>query len=304
MKKFYSLLAAVAMTASVSVFGQTTIAEWTPATLVGGTNNFGPSPWTASTADANVAVGGLTRGAGIGTTGSGAGNAWGGADFRIASSTESTAIEDNEFVTFTVTAKTGYKVSITRIDPYNIRRSSTGPSTGQWQYQIGSDAFTNIGSAITWGGTTSNAGNNQSAIDLSAITALQDLEAGTVVTFRILLYGATGTAGSWYLNGHANATAKTLTIKGTVEEEEDPGDLAVGDVNATKANLVKNTIVENSILFAAKADVQIVNMNGQVVKSVSVNENTSVDVSSLAKGTYIVTGSVNGKAVSQKIIKK
>ncbi|MCP2039273.1 T9SS type A sorting domain-containing protein [Chryseobacterium sp. HSC-36S06] len=79
---------------------------------------------------------------------------------------------------------------------------------------------------------------------------------------------------------------------------------AVGDVNATKANLVKNTVVSNNILFAAKADVQIVSMNGQVVKSASVNENTSLDVTSLAKGTYIVTGMVNGKAVSQKIIKK
>ncbi|MBH1960843.1 MAG: T9SS type A sorting domain-containing protein [Flavobacteriia bacterium] len=79
---------------------------------------------------------------------------------------------------------------------------------------------------------------------------------------------------------------------------------AVGDVNATNANLVKNTVVSNNILFAAKADVQIVSMNGQVVKSASVNENTTLDVASLAKGTYIVTGTVNGKAVSQKIIKK
>ena len=80
--------------------------------------------------------------------------------------------------------------------------------------------------------------------------------------------------------------------------------LAVVDANASKAKLVKNTVVSNNILFAAKADVQIVSMNGQVVKSASVNENTSLDVTSLAKGTYIVTGMVNGKAVSQKIIKK
>ncbi|ACU07177.1 hypothetical protein FIC_00722 [Flavobacteriaceae bacterium 3519-10] len=80
--------------------------------------------------------------------------------------------------------------------------------------------------------------------------------------------------------------------------------LAVGDVNATKANLVKNTVVANTILFAAKADVQILSMNGQVVKTASVDENTAMDVSSLAKGIYIVAGTVNGKAVSQKIIKK
>ncbi|WP_332033309.1 T9SS type A sorting domain-containing protein, partial [Kaistella sp.] len=61
---------------------------------------------------------------------------------------------------------------------------------------------------------------------------------------------------------------------------------AVSDVNSTKTNLVKNTVVANSILFTAKADVQIVSMNGQVVKSTSVNENTSLDVTSLPKGMY------------------
>ena len=57
-------------------------------------------------------------------------------------------------------------------------------------------------------------------------------------------------------------------------------------------------------MFNAKADIQILNMNGQVVKTASVNENTSLEVSSLAKGMYVVTANVNGKAVSQKIIKK
>lgn len=79
---------------------------------------------------------------------------------------------------------------------------------------------------------------------------------------------------------------------------------AVVDVNASKVNLVKNSVVGNTIIFAAKADVQIVNMNGQVVKTASVNENTSLEVASLAKGMYVVTATVNGKAVSQKIIKK
>lgn len=76
--------------------------------------------------------------------------------------------------------------------------------------------------------------------------------------------------------------------------------LAVGDVNATKVNLVKNTVVEKNILFAAKADVQILNINGHVVKTASVNENTSLDVTSLAKGMYVVTATVNGKQFLRK----
>ena len=89
-----------------------------------------------------------------------------------------------------------------------------------------------------------------------------------------------------------------VKITGTVKP------LGTSDNNVNKASLVKNTIVENSILFAAKANVQVINMNGQVVRTASVNENSSVDVSTLTKGTYFVTGNVNGKTVSQKIIKK
>lgn len=80
--------------------------------------------------------------------------------------------------------------------------------------------------------------------------------------------------------------------------------LGTDNATATKASLVKNTVVSNTIFFAAKSDVQVINANGQVVKTASVNESTSLEVSSLPAGIYIVTGNVAGKAVSQKIIKK
>lgn len=80
--------------------------------------------------------------------------------------------------------------------------------------------------------------------------------------------------------------------------------LGTGNATAAKASLVKNTVVANTILFAAKSDVQVINANGQVVKTASVNENSSLEVSSLPAGIYIVTGNVAGTAVSQKIIKK
>ncbi|WP_313502956.1 T9SS type A sorting domain-containing protein [Kaistella carnis] len=109
-----------------------------------------------------------------------------------------------------------------------------------------------------------------------------------------------GTAGS-------TVTIETTSKRAFIDNVKivtNPVILAVGDVNATKVNLVKNTVVENNILFAAKADVQILNMSGQVVKTAVVNENTSLDVTSLSKGMYVVTATVNGKAVSQKIMKK
>lgn len=80
--------------------------------------------------------------------------------------------------------------------------------------------------------------------------------------------------------------------------------LAVGDINASKTNLVKNTIVSNEIIFGLAAKVSVINMNGQVVKTADVLENGALNVSDLAKGTYVVTASINGKSTSQKIIKK
>ena len=102
---------------------------------------------------------------------------------------------------------------------------------------------------------------------------------------------------------NANTTSAQLRITSISVTYSLPT-MAVVDVNSAKTNLVKNTVVGNTMMFTAKADVQILNMNGQVVKTASVNENTSLDVATLTKGMYIVTAIVNGKTISQKIIKK
>lgn len=301
MKKLYSFLSIFAL--STTIFAQVTLAEWAPNSTdtPGGAGNFGPSPYAATTSDSNLTIGGLTRGAGyvIPTSGSGAALAWGGTD--LVSTDAASAATAGDYATFTITAKTGYKVSVTGVDAYNVRKSQTGPTSGQWQYQVGSGAFVNIGTVITWGSTTTAGGNQQSAIDLSGIADLQNLAEGTTVTFRVLAFGASGTGGTWYLvNGNTGATSKTLTIKGTVAAVETMG---VADTSV-KSNFVKNTLVSNAISFVAKADVKVYNMNGQVVKAAAVSENKDLNVADLTPGTYVVTATVNGKAVSQKIIKK
>lgn len=80
--------------------------------------------------------------------------------------------------------------------------------------------------------------------------------------------------------------------------------LSTFEVNGKKVNLLKNTFVDNTIVFGAKAEVKIYSVNGQLVKSASVNNGSTMDVSSLSKGVYIVTGEADGQKVSQKIIKK
>lgn len=80
--------------------------------------------------------------------------------------------------------------------------------------------------------------------------------------------------------------------------------MAVIDTAKGKTNLVKNTIVSNELIFGAASKVSVYNTAGQIVKVAEVNEHSRLDVSTLPKGTYIVTGLVNGQAVSQKVIKK
>lgn len=79
--------------------------------------------------------------------------------------------------------------------------------------------------------------------------------------------------------------------------------LAVTDLNKSKKSLIKNTSVKNELVFAAKSEIKIFNANGQVVKSAAVNENTSLNVSELPKGMYVVYGNIDGEVVSQKFLK-
>lgn len=98
--------------------------------------------------------------------------------------------------------------------------------------------------------------------------------------------------------GAASAQIRIISVEVTYTDG-----LAVTDIYGAGVKLVKNTNVNNTIVFGAKANVQIFNVNGQVVKTASVVENTNLDVSSLAKGMYIISAEVNGQKVSQKIIK-
>lgn len=82
------------------------------------------------------------------------------------------------------------------------------------------------------------------------------------------------------------------------------GSLGTAEVKGKTNNFIKNTSVDNEIYFGTKADIKIFNVNGQVVKTGSVSENGSLNIASLQKGIYFVTGIINGKAVSEKIIKK
>jgi hypothetical protein len=85
------------------------------------------------------------------------------------------------------------------------------------------------------------------------------------------------------------------------------GVLAVNDVRdlSQKSIFIKNSLVKNNeIIFAAEVNhIKVYTLSGQLVKSASVKNGVSLNVSELQKGNYIVTGLVNNKPVSQTILK-
>jgi hypothetical protein len=170
--------------------------------------------------------------------------------------------------------------------------------------------YTNL--ALSFGHVkTTNASSNELTVEVSG-------DAGA--TWTPLTYSrptGSGTSGVWALitaTGNIPAVSSlmvrfTNTITGQFRLDDvkivgTAPTMAVVDAGKAKTSLVKNTIVSNEMIFAAAAKVSVVNMNGQVVKTAEVSDNSRLDVSALPKGAYVVTGVVNGQAVSQKIIKK
>lgn len=126
-------------------------------------------------------------------------------------------------------------------------------------------------------------------------------------TYTAIITGALETKTLTFSGGLAGSTITIATSAkrafiDNVKVETMP---TLGTIDLSKSrNFVKNTIVENELVFGKKISAKIVNSNGQVVKSINADENSILDVSSLPKGVYVVTGEINGDKISQKIIKK
>lgn len=186
----------------------------TPTTLAGwdvsGVSGFGPSPLSPTTNAPHLVVTGLSRGAGVGTSGSAAGRAWGGTGFDTASATA--GANANDYAAFTFYALTGYRVSVSALSRFDYRRSNTGPPSGTIQYQVGGGAFVDLAN-VSYG--SSSSGGSLGPFDLSGIFALQNVAASNVITFRIVNYGG-ASGGTWYVYDTANSTALDLALTGVV----------------------------------------------------------------------------------------
>ena len=251
MKKSYSLLAAVALTATVSA--QTAVVS----TITG--INGGVVATTNYPSDSNLTF----------TAASGASTANAPAFFAASGSTPAhlrlySVRADGEGNTFTITPVAGKIITSVSFTVLTDKPTVT--------YKVGTGA-------------------TQTATLADATYILTNTaEIAGALTFK---------------NAHTGGSSNLqLRIPAITVTYKDATTMAVVDATKGKANLVKNTIVSNELIFGAAAKVSVYNAAGQVVKTAEVAENSRLDVSSLTKGTYIVAGIVNGQTVSQKIIKK
>lgn len=81
--------------------------------------------------------------------------------------------------------------------------------------------------------------------------------------------------------------------------------LSVEDFRKEKITFIKNTNIKNDVIvFGAEAkDIKIYTLSGALVKVDSLKTGSVLNIADLAKGNYIVTGTVHNKPISQKILK-
>lgn len=220
--------------------------------------------------------------------------------------------------------------------------SGTGGNDNVWTGNVGVSSlgtYTTAGWVFTAAGGAAQCIKAGSGSNPGVVTtpSLSNLSGDAILTFRAAGYGTDNTkltvtitgggtisgtnnftlSNSSFSNYSVNIVGGTATTKLKISSASSSkrffiddikvvttGVLAVNDTKSKTKTFIKNTSVDHEIYFGTKADVTIFNVNGQVVKTGSVSENGSLNISNLQSGIYFVSGNVNGKAVSEKIIKK
>jgi methionine-rich copper-binding protein CopC len=202
-----------------------TLAGW-DATALSGTT---ASPFVAQTADIGVATKpGLIR-----DTGLTAGSLTKGYSSSVFTANGS-AVNGGASTTdlyFDLTVATNFTLSLSEFD-LNYRSSGTGPKNAELDYSLnGGTSYTAINTAIGGAGfTTDSAGHSISPVDLSGITDLQNLVAGTAVRLRIVPYGGTAATGTFAV--FDTTTGNDLAIQGT--SVGGPGTPTIGSLSVSR----------------------------------------------------------------------
>lgn len=190
------------------------LAEWDPSSQLQGGRNTATFDPTALNANI-TAPSGLTRGSGVVVPTTASSNGYWGAN-DCSTTTAAAGVTANKFLTFSLKANTGKAVSYSLIEKFNIRISSNGPIQYQIDYQIDNGAFS---PCATVTGPTRTTGNYVlGPIDLSSISALQNVPSNKTVTFRITPFDASAAAGSFLIGSGTGDTEADLRIMGSFSD--------------------------------------------------------------------------------------
>ena len=179
---------------------------------VNGSSGIGASPLMPTTNAPNISVTGIARGSGLSTNGATAARAWGASAWST--TTAAAGVSASQFLTFSLTLTNGSTMTISNISWFDYRHSSSGPTSGLLQVQVGSGAFTDL-TNVSYPVNTSG-GASLGVIDLAGFGILQNIPANTAVNFRLVNYGGTSSSGTWYLYDVASSTALDFSLSGSV----------------------------------------------------------------------------------------
>lgn len=197
------------------VYPEVVLAGFNTAALTTTTSNSIANPLAPTTLDGRLtAPQSLT--AGSGNTGSfSLAGFWGALSWS--NSTATVGISENKFMSFKLQSTTGKTVNYSLIDTVNIRVNTNGPNQYQFQYQINNGSFVNIATrSIPTVTALTTAKLNP--IDVSGITALQNVPSTSSVTFRIVPFGAT-TTNSFSIGDGTNNVTNDFAVKGYFLED-------------------------------------------------------------------------------------
>ncbi|MBB4034223.1 hypothetical protein GGR21_000108 [Dysgonomonas hofstadii] len=167
---------------------------------------WGDSPMNATdVTGSGVTVGGLTK-EGFTISGTPGNNNWGGVDFSANAEGISLSAPE-KYAYFTVTSTSSFSISSLEA---TIRLTKTGPTKTSVQYSIDGGAYAQAG-AIELERPTATKTFPKETVDLSGVSALQNISSGKTVTIRLVPVATEGTTtGNWYLTG-----AEALSINGS-----------------------------------------------------------------------------------------
>lgn len=202
-----TLILAAAFSAALS----TTVLAADPVTLVGW--DFTALEEVRTEVAPDFAVDGLqvssiSAGLGVGTLSSSSTKRFGGKNFVDVGYGD--AVGNGRFFVFTVTVKPGYKASLKQIDKFRMTRSATGPTCGSWECRVLLAEYESFYSF-----------NNESfesrTVDKVVLPGnLSDLQGGTSVEFRFVLWNASKEAGTFAFND-VKLDTYDIAISGTCE---------------------------------------------------------------------------------------